>query len=409
MYKKRFDKWNARKYTDKGTKQALQSCVVARRRAGKQTKIMKHDRPWNMAHTLKRGCLKRLTENELCAQALDIVELPAGYTCVTPSPKLTRDTDQTNQDLSYGTISPLYCLHPSLDSPTDAFVDYCYTSCGLRVARKEQDAVYTLWQASQVFKVLVRNLHEELLACINTICISLFMQRRGDDAVVVLGNAKEAAQDSLHASHPIVVSIANMMWEASRTNAHLEVSIDKMREIVMELRSTWGHRHSYTLLAEYKLAWRLAMSETSTDEKVESLRILSRMQTNANLGLGSQDLLPIAIIVTKARVLEVLGNVHRAQTTMARAIKRMEVKLPSLHPYRLEGQSRHADLLRDTGQEHEAEQALLKAALGRAEALGADHPYSKASKHDVLNFLDTGCRDQKLQHFEEQFALAARN
>ena len=271
---------------------------------------------------------------------------------------------------------------------------------------RDQAAEHKLWQASQVFSSLVQNLHEHLLACINTLCISLFLERRCNDAVDILGRAKDAAQAALGESHPVVLSISNMMWEASGANRCPEVGIDKMRAISEPFRSAWSCRHPFTILADYKLAWRLAMGETSTDEKFEALQILSRIQTDADMGLGSQDMLPIAIITTKARVLEALDNVYGAQTTMAKGIRRMWSSYPSLHPYRLEGQSRHADLLRATGQTYRAEQVFIQVALGRAEVFGPNHQYSRASKHDVLTFLSDSSRDQELQAFNEQMVQA---
>lgn len=299
---------------------------------------------------------------------------------MTPPPESVRCTLEADHVWHSDTVSSVYTLAPSPEPLPEVFMAFCYTTCTHRATNQHQVAEDALQRALKVMALMAQNFHEQLLACINTVSISLFMQRKGDEAVAVLESAccQCYNTDGNDANHSDV------------------------------FRSGWGGRHPYTILAEYKLAWRLAMSETSIDEKVEALRKLSRIKDDADMALGPQDLLSIAIITTKARVLEALGDITEAERMMANSVRSMGTRYPLLHPYRLEIRSRHANLLRVTGQEYEAEQAFMEVALGRAEALGADHQYSKASKHDVFGFLDTGYRNQELQAFNEQYDRAIK-
>ena len=75
--------------------------------------------------------------------------------------------------------------------------------------------------------------------------------------------------------------------------------------------------------------------------------------------LGPQDSLSIAIITTKARVLETPSDITKAKRMMANILGSMRTRSPLLHPSRVEIRSRHANLLRVTGHSITARDRVL--------------------------------------------------
>ena len=457
MYKKRFKKWKICKNTNREMKVAL--CAEMRRRGGRPTIIQKDGRLWNKEHTLTRAKLGNLDEVELAAEHVTALELPAGYACVTPPAESTNSTyaDQDEQNSvacqnedtglaasdsvdtgyshggSFGTtefdslpsddynLTPLAALkahtHSTIPRLTyhsqlrlaplsGIFLASCYQSCTLWTSGQHEDAGHALGKASEVFALMVDDFDEQLLACVNKMSVYLCMQERLDDAVRILKAAHLTARLKLAEFHPIVLSIEVMLWQASKRKACAEIPLHMMRTMYRLYITGWSAQHPYTIGAGYKLAWRLALTATSVDDKREALKILNDIQADADLKLGCQDLQSVGILMTKARVLEDLGDAFRAKETMAEGIKRMEIRYPCLNPYLLEGQSRFADLLRATGQESLAEKYYIQVALGRTELLGGDHAFSKASIHDVWAFLDATTRESELQVFNNGLVQA---
>ena len=315
---------------------------------------------------------------------------------------------QPNQNTCHTKAAPIYITPYNSEPPTKTFLQLCYTSCAFRVLGRYEDADHILWQASQIFTFMVSNIHDRLLACLSSIQVTLSLKRRADDAVRVLRSAKDAAQRFLSDSHPLVLCIEFMMWQASAGKACPEISLDMLRSIytIFETQTRLFAPHPYAIWAGYELAWRLAFNETSINEKWEALHILNRIKGDSDLVLGVRHMQSIAILRTAARLLADLGYRFDAEQTMKEAHERTKIQFPRLHPYRLEGESRYATMLQCANQEDRAEQLYIQVALGRAEALGENHEYAKASKYDVLDFLDNDDRTGELQIFHKKLKEA---
>ena len=342
-------------------------------------------------------------DQSACCRASTISHMPPLQTAA-----FQNVTQQPDPDRCHTVAAPIYITPCSSEPPTKTFLQLCYTSCAFRVLGRHEDADYILWQASQVFTLMVSNIHDRLLACLSSIQVTLSLERRANDAVRVLKTAKDAAQHFLSESHPLVISIEFMMWQASGGKACPEISLDMLRNIctIFETQTRAFAPHPYAIWAGYELAWRLAFKETSIEEKWEALSILNRIRADSELVLGVRHLQSIAILRTTARVLADLGYPFDAEQTMKEAHERTKIQFPRLHPYRLEGESRYAMMLRCANQEDRAEQLYIQVALRRAEVLGENHEYAKASKYDVLDFLDNDDRTGELQIFHKKLKEA---
>ena len=423
MYKKRFKKWKICKNTSRKMKVAL--CAEMKRRGGRPTIIRKNGRLWNKEHTLTRAKLEELSEADLAAATF---ELPPGWACATPSAESCSDTYNSQDEqkstvsgkqhnvsaagqtfdagythrMSFGTtdfeslfsaqhsfppstvtlpyldhfsLSPLYNPPLEPEPRSGVYLPFCYISCTLYASEQHQEARHVLEKASKVFASMVDHCDKDLLTCVSRVSVYLTMQERPDDAVRLLTAAHSTARLKLADFHPVVLSIEVILWQASKRRACAEIPLHMMRTLYNAFLIGWSAQHPYTIGAGYKLAWRLARTATSGDDKREALGILNNIRADADTKLGTQDLQSVGILMTKARVLKHLGNLPESEMTMADGIRRMEFQYHSLDPYQLEIQSRFADLLRATEQHHQAKQVYIRVALGRAEVLGGEHPF----------------------------------
>lgn len=305
---------------------------------------------------------------------------------------------------------PLRChptgmsLSASPDPQPEAFISFCYLACILHVQGQEEKASTAASEAFKIYQILIKQEHEQALACLNLILAVLFIYDQRLFAVDLLKNAHEAALCHLHNDNPIVVTISFMVQQASRTVMQCGISPRRLRVVFDDFRESRTLKHPYTLLAGYHLAWRLAMD--GGDGLEQAHRLLSDLQAVADHTFEEAHMQAIAILTTKARVLHELKHCDEAEKLMSEAIRRVEMFYPAKHPYALEAKRRHSIFLYAVNKISAAEKRLIEVALGRTEVLGADHTFSKESVKDVEKFLCTPGRDNELSEFAEHLAEA---
>jgi hypothetical protein len=308
---------------------------------------------------------------------------------------------------------PLHChtarvSQRSLSTPSDlqpaVFLSHCYLACILHGQGQQEEASTVASKAFKIYQVLIKQEHEQALACLNLVLAVLFIYGQRLFAVDLLKNAHQAALCHLHSDNPIIVTISFMVQQASRTVMQCGISTGRLRVVFDDFRESRTLKHPYTLLAGYHLAWRLAMDGGDSLEQAHHL--LSDLQAVADHNLGKAHMQTIAILTTKARVLYDLRHRDEAEKLMSEAIRRIELAYPAKHPYALEAKRRHSIFLYAVNKNCAAEKRLIEVALGRIDVLGPDHTFSKESVKDVEKFLSTPGRDNQLSGFAANLAEA---
>ena len=286
----------------------------------------------------------------------------------------------------------------------EAYVALCFLSCMLHGQGRDEAANLVTSRASQLYRALVQQKHEQALSCLNHVLTLLFLHGKNEFAIEFLKNARLAALCSFDDENPIVVTIRFMISQASSTAKECGISLARLRWVYDGFKEDRTLKHPYTLIAGYHLAWRLAMDDDDDNGRFEAHQLLCTLQDAAEEVFGKSHMQSIAILTTMARILHDLGHLVEAEKTMSEAMTRIEVTYHSKHPFSLEAKRRHAVLLRDIGEVHSAEKKWIEVALGRVEVLGPDHSFSKASVQDVNRFLNARGREEELRAFQAALA-----
>jgi len=286
-----------------------------------------------------------------------------------------------------------------------AFSSLCNLFCIYRGQNRHQEADYTIRQAYRIYDSLIKERHEQALACLHLVLNVLFVHNRTEEAKEILQGARGVAVRHLDDEDPIVVTINFMIQQSASTVMESGIDVNTLRKVYRQFVDTESLEHPFTLLAGYNLAWRLAMDE---DALFEAYHILSTLQQLAERCLGKAHPQLIAILTTKARAIHDLGRLVEGERAMSEAMKSVAHGYHVLHPYHLEAKRRHAAMLSDIGQVELAQHKLKEVAIGRVEVLGPEHEFSRASVIDVRAFLSDDAREQELQKFEADLTQATK-
>jgi hypothetical protein len=284
------------------------------------------------------------------------------------------------------------------DLQPEIFASFCFLACILHSQGQEQSANSVASKAFEIYQMLIKREHKYALACLNNVLAVLIMHGQSLFAVDILKNAQQAALRHLHPEDPVIVTINFMVQQASSTVKQCGITPARLREVYDGFGNSRTLNHPYTLLAGYNLAWRLAI-DGHGDGLEHAHCLLSELQRPAEDTFGIVHMQTIAILTTKARVLHDLKHRKAAEKLMSEAILRIESVYHGKHPYTLEAKRRHSILLDAVNQTSAAEKRLVEVALGRVEALGREHKFSKESVEDVERFLCTPDRDAELKAF----------
>ena len=308
---------------------------------------------------------------------------------------------------------PLHCEQPgeawqSSTVPSDlqpeAFLSFCYLACILHCQGQDQGASAVASKAFKIYETLIKQEHEQALACLNLVLAVLCVYGQNLFAVDLLKNAHQTALRHLHKESSIIVTINFMVQQASRTVMQCGITHARLRVVYDDFKESRSLRHPYTLLAGYNLAWRLALDGDGGLEEANNL--LSELQGAAEQTFSKAHMQTIAILTTKARVLSELHHRNKAEELMSEAIRRIEVAYPAKHPYALEAKRRHSIFLYAVNRTSAAEKRLTEVALGRVEVLGLEHNFSKESVKDVEGFLCARGREGEHREFTAKLAEA---
>jgi hypothetical protein len=293
--------------------------------------------------------------------------------------------------------SQRYLPGPS-DPQPEVFVSFCCLACILHGQGQEQGASTVSSEAFKIYRSLIKQKHEQALACLNLVLAVLFMHGQSLFAVDLLKNAHQTALCELPEESPIIVTISFMVQQASRTVKQCGITPARLRVVFDDFKESQTLKHPYTILAGYHLAWRLAMD--GGDGLKQARQLLSELQGAAECTFGKTHMQTIAILTTKARVLHDLKYREEAEELMSKAITRIEMGgYLAKHPYALEAKRRHSIFLYAVNKIPAAEKRLIEVVMGRVEVLGLDHAFSKESVKDVESFLCTPGRETELSEF----------
>ena len=218
-------------------------------------------------------------------------------------PALGEVDPPTTKDVEGRTYSVQSSASPGPEPMPKLFLELCCAACVLGAQKKPEVARDVVRQASEIFASMVySNIHA--LTCIGILSITLAMQGRKDDAREILTATRTAAlAKKLQPSDPIIVMVTFMTWQTTATREKDVIELDQLRTAHEQFETLLGPRHPYTIVAGYKLAWRLAMTDTCRNKKLEAFRILHDLQEDADVVLRSLHIQSIAITMTRARVL----------------------------------------------------------------------------------------------------------
>jgi hypothetical protein len=286
-----------------------------------------------------------------------------------------------------------------------AFSSLCNLFCLYRGQNRYQESDCAIRQAYRIYDSLIRQRHEQALACLHLVLNVLFMHNRTEEAREILQGARDAAVRHLDEEDPIIVTINFMIQQSTSTVRESGIDVNTLRKVYRQFVDTESLEHPFTLLAGYNLAWRLAMDD---DAIFEAYHILTTLQQVAERCLSKAHPQLIAILTTKARVIHDLGQLAEGERAMSEAMKSVADGYHTLHPYHLEAKRRHAGMLFDVGRVELAQQKLKEVAIGRVEVLGSEHPFSRASVIEVRAFLSDNGREQELQNFDSDLTQATK-
>lgn len=293
---------------------------------------------------------------------------------------------------------------PDVPPDPEDFVDSCVMFCKLGDLKKYDAADASADWAFRIYGQLLKQQHKHALTSLNTVLCMFLMYDRSSEAIELMGRAKGTAQSVLLIpTHPIVQTIDFLMFQAAGDYVTMQAS--QLRQGYAQLCATFGFRHPYSLLTGYLLAWRLATNDQDDMSQLQSLQLLCRIQLTSDRDLGTDHLLSIAILLTKARVQHSLQMLPDAASNLSEAIGRMDRKYSSRHPYVFEAKSRYADILYAAYRDDDAEIEYLESALGRVELFGKEHPIAEDAVNELRSFYATTRRHAQSSVFEEQVML----
>ncbi len=251
-----------------------------------------------------------------------------------------------------GSIFPLDEFKQRLDNMSRVELDFDLTSpqphtwttlslqinvlCGLE---KTSEARQYMLLAALIFEGLVQEKNDELLSILNNALANLFLHKRAMLAVELLSQAQVVASIHLEPEDPLIISIKFMISMAMKEVKTCGIEIRTLRHVAEQMKTTWGATHRYCIVADYHLAWRLAME---SDLRAETLEILRWTRIRSEKVFDPLHMQTIALISTEARVLCHLGRYLEAQETSFEALQRVEQwNITPDHPYYLEAIRRH--------------------------------------------------------------------
>lgn len=210
---------------------------------------------------------------------------------------------------------------------------------------KTSEAKQCMLVAGMIFERLVQEKNDQILSILNIALANLFLHKKATLAAELLSQAQVAASFHLEPEDPLIVSMAFMISMAMRKVKTCGINICKLRQVAKQMKTIWGANHRYCIIADYHLAWRLAME---SDLRAEALEILHETQIRSEKVFDPLHMQTVALVSTKARVLCHLGRYQEAQKTSCEALQRVQRwHIMSDHPYYLEAQRRHEIFLNE--------------------------------------------------------------
>ena len=286
-----------------------------------------------------------------------------------------------------------------------AFVSSCFQWSDLSSTGTYEVAKGAFAHAIEIFKDLLLQNNPYLLTCLDAVLLMLETHDRLDGATTLFIRAKDAALKHLQSSDHAVISVIEIMLlqankATGRHHAQAVSRLRKAREYFLE--HTSSPRHPLVLITTHKLAWCLAMNQSTPDDKKEALYLLQHLQLDSDQTLTPKHRQSISIAMTKARVHRALGHRalwhhHAALSAMSEGLERMRLTFSIVHPYYASAQSQYARWLfsmHDDALDDAAEKAYLVAANGRFVYFGPDHPLSRKSFQDLSDFFEITRRDR---------------
>ena len=229
---------------------------------------------------------------------------------------------------------------PDLQSPQpETWVSLCFYINILLDSGNISEARQATLRAAMIYRRLVQERNDQLLSILNLVLTILFLSGKQALAVGLLSHAQMTASRYLDKDDPVMVSISFMIAMARKETRICKVKIMKLRQVVEQMRASWGDNHPYCITANYHLAWGLAMEPGS---RREALDLLRHNQLRSEQVFHHFHLQTVAFITTQARVLGHLGRYAEAEEAMSQALQRIKRwNIAEDYPYYVEAKRRH--------------------------------------------------------------------
>lgn len=291
----------------------------------------------------------------------------------------------------------------TLDPKT--FVKMSIWYCNLRSEGMYDDADAAASEAGRVYAHILSQQHSHALISLNTVLIMLLLYERDTEAFELMSRAREAARSIFHETHPIILTIGYLIFQAADKFEAVQVS--QLAEGYNFFCNDLGQDHPHTLVAGYLLAWRSAVNNTNDIGMLHAIQLLCKLQLISDTRLGRYHLLSIAILSTKARVQHTLKMLPDAITNMEDVLRRMQDTHDDNHPHLLDARSRYAAMLFAAHREDEAETEYIASALGKAKLFGTEAQTTKNSLREIGTFFVTTSRAASASDFSIKLAAVS--
>ncbi|ERF76733.1 hypothetical protein EPUS_02272 [Endocarpon pusillum Z07020] len=337
----------ARTYDLLGIGSDVEACTPYPRRASQ------------VPRSVPQGCMHdvHLDDQMLAGEIIDQtmgLSSPSTFSIPTPTEAFQELMGRPIED----SVFPLDEFKEQLDTMRSAELDSdlnsprpeTWTTLSLQInvlcgQEKTAEAKYYMLWAGMIFERLVQEKNDQILSILNTALANLFLHKNATLAVELLSQAQVAASFHLEPEDPLIVSMAFMISMAMRKVKTCGINICKLRQVAKQMKTIWGANHRYCIIADYHLAWRLAMEPNL---RAEALKILHETQIRSEKVFDPLHMQTVALVSSKARVLCHLGHYLEAQKTSFEALQRVQRwDIMSDHPYYLEAIRRHEIFLKE--------------------------------------------------------------
>ncbi|KAF7504569.1 hypothetical protein GJ744_002064 [Endocarpon pusillum] len=192
--------------------------------------------------------------------------------------------------------------------------------------------------ATTIFAEMIAIRHESCLTSLSLLTALLEAHGKREVTTCLLDKFKAAALSMKHLPEKdsVVLTVRFMSDIMSAIKMESLSNLDDLKTVLNDFERYCGQGSPSTLVCLRHLGWRLA-GEKDVVRLNEGWDVLSRARSTAEKILHPCDPQTIMCLTMLARVLHNLDRRREALEVMRTAMKRMVIRFPDYHPYRLSG------------------------------------------------------------------------